>query len=98
MLHDQGADALAEALRLVEIGRGRGFSSIVGRDWPGSTSVYFGRSGRSSMRAESSTSGTAALAAAINSLTFLTPSSGVTARTVGVEVKSVTGVKSFTGS
>ena len=30
---------------------GRGFSSSVGRGWPGSTSVYLGRSGRSSMRA-----------------------------------------------
>ena len=29
----------------------RGFSSSVGRGWPGSASVYFGRPGKSSMRA-----------------------------------------------
>src|SRR5690348_9541835 len=36
-----------------------------------------------------------ALAAAIRSLTLLMPSSGVTTSTVGVEVMSVIGVKSF---
>src|SRR5262245_24494272 len=30
---------------------GRGLSSSVGRDWPGSTSLYLGKSGRSSIRA-----------------------------------------------